>query len=424
MLNKKEISMKISQMHIENDPSLEKAKKQKEVELNQLKMQLNNLIKKTEQKKNEINVLRLENNKHKINLEIISQKKKSQNEEMQKISKEANEYLQKKGEINEELINLNKQIDDEKVKHEEKMAELNKMIDNTKKIKEFHETLAFEKFSSSKKGEKTDGKQTSKIEDEQIKLDRLKDELIKSKKRTVHLNFYKLILSKKQKQLNDIIDKVKKETGIDNLDKLSSDLQLSKKTNTLFESDLKNLELQKSELENKIKLKKQEIEDAKNILNDNSSKKIEYINQLQDDLNKEEENKIMLNKRLNSLNRMIDLMSKSFKNVCTKLNFFDKNFKLESESNETVLTKCMDFLERKMMEIIQLNTDPLKETTIQSNNENITEKKQFNIIESMKANVHKSFMKNEDFSPANFNLKDIDRISKEIVEKYKENKGI
>ena len=42
-----------------------------------------------------------------------------------------------------------------------------------------------------------------------------------------------------------IIEKVKKETGIDNLDKLSSDLQLSTKTNSLFEIDLVNLEKQK-----------------------------------------------------------------------------------------------------------------------------------------------------------------------------------
>ena len=60
---------------------------------------------------------------------------------MNKISEEANRYLQKKGTINEELVKLNKKIDSEKIEHEAKMQELTKMIDNTKKIKEFHETL-------------------------------------------------------------------------------------------------------------------------------------------------------------------------------------------------------------------------------------------------------------------------------------------
>ena len=62
--------------------------------------------------------------------------------------------------------------------------------------------------------------------------------------------------------MNKIIEKVKKETGIDNLDKLSSDLQLSTKTNSLFESDLVNLEKQKKELEDKIEIKKKEIKNA------------------------------------------------------------------------------------------------------------------------------------------------------------------
>ena len=71
---------------------------------------------------------------------------------MNKISEEANLYLKKKSTINEELINLNKQIDNDKKEHETKMQELNKMIDNTKKIKEFHETMAFEKFAINKSG--------------------------------------------------------------------------------------------------------------------------------------------------------------------------------------------------------------------------------------------------------------------------------
>ena len=74
---------------------------------------------------------------------------------------------------------------------------------------------------------------------------------------------------------------MKKETGIDNLDKLSSDLQLSTKTNSLFENDLVNLEKQKKELEDKIEIKKKEIKNAYNILNDTSTKKNEYMEKLE-----------------------------------------------------------------------------------------------------------------------------------------------
>ena len=92
--------------------------------------------------------------------------------------------------------------------------------------------------------------------EEQQKLKDKEIELINTKKKTVHLNFCKLVLLKKQSELNKIIEKVKKETGIDNLDKLSSDLQLSTKTNSLFENDLINLENQKQELEKNIEQKK------------------------------------------------------------------------------------------------------------------------------------------------------------------------
>ena len=49
---------------------------------------------------------------------------------------------------------------------------------------------------------------------------------------------------------------------------------------------------------------------------------------------------------------MIDLISKGIKKICEKLNFFDKNMKFEAETSEGTLTKCMDFLERKMIKII------------------------------------------------------------------------
>ena len=420
LLEKNEITMRINQNHIQNDPALKKAYQQKESELSQLKNHLNNLIKKTEHIKNEINVLRIENNKHKNNLDLILEKKERQNKEMNKISEEANRYLLKKGTINEELIKLNKKIDADKIEHESKMQELNKMIDNTKKIKEFHETLAFEKFSNSsfRKSNYSNKKPTSKMAEEQNKLKDLENELMRTKRRTVHLNFSKLILLKKQIELNDIIEKVKKETGIDNLDKLSSDLQLSTKTNSLFESDLHSLHRQKKELEKNIELKKKEIQDAYCVLNDTSTKKNEYMEKLEKDLKTEEENKAKLNKRLFALNRMIDLMSKGFKNICEKLNFFDKNLKFDAETSEGTLTKCMDFLERKMIEIIQLNTDPLKETNISDNDE--TKNMMFikKITDGMNHEEHEKMFDKKKCNPNFFNLKDIKEISREMVQTY------
>ena len=77
----------------------------------------------------------------------------------------------------EELVKLNKKIDSEKIEHEAKMQELTKMIDNTKKIKEFHETLAYEKFASTNSHRNNNGKKaTSKMQEEQNKLKELEDE--------------------------------------------------------------------------------------------------------------------------------------------------------------------------------------------------------------------------------------------------------
>jgi hypothetical protein len=433
LLEKNEISMQINQNHIQNDPLLKKTYQQKENELSQLKTHLNNLVKKTNHIKNEIDVLRKENNKHKNNFDLILEKKDKQNKEMNKISEEANKYLAKKGTINEELIKLNKKIDAEKTEHESKMQELNKMIDNTKKIKEFHETLAFEKFSNNSKKKDNiknfinnniinDNNQTekpaSKMEEEKQKLKELENELLRTKKRTVHLNISKLILLKKQAQLNEIIDKVKQETGIDNLDKLSSDLQLSTKTNSLFESDLNTLHKQKEELENNIQIKKKEIQDAYSILNDTTTKKEAYKNKLEQELKNEEEKKLLLNKRLYALNRMIDLMSKGFKNICEKLNFFDKNLSFDSETSEGTLTKCMDFLERKIIEIIQLNTDPLKETNVSENEENKNMIVIQKIRDGMNHEEHEKLFEKIKPNSNNFSLKEIKQLSKDMVNAY------
>lgn len=425
LLEDGEIKMQINQNHIQNDPALKKAYQQKESELSQLKNHLNNLIKKTEHIKNEINILRIENNKHQKNLDLILEKKEKQNREMNKISEEANRYLLKKGTINEELIKLNKKIDEEKLEHESKMQELTKMIDNTKKIKEFHETLAFEKFSNNNAYRQSNSvspgkKPTSKMAEEQQKLRDKEQELINTKKKTVHLNFCKLVLLKKQSELNKIIEKVKKETGIDNLDKLSSDLQLSTKTNSLFENDLVNLEKQKQELEKSIELKKKEIQDAYCILNDTSSKKNEYMEKLEKELKDEEAKKELLNKRLYSLNKMIELMAIGFKNICEKLNFFDKNLKFDSDTPEATLTKCMDFLEKKMIEIIQLNTDPLKETIATDNDETkqmIMIKK---ISDAINKEEHLKMIDKKKIVPGNFSfsLKEIKELSNDMVNTY------
>lgn len=253
--------------------------------------------------------------------------------------------------------------------------------------------------------------------EEQNKLKELEVELMKTKRKTVFLNFSKLILLKKQIELNEIIERVKKETGIDNLDKLSSDLQLSTKTNTLFESDLKELKKQKEQLEENIEKKKKEIQDAYCVLNDTSTKKKEYLQKLQDDLEKEENKKENLNKRLFTLNRMIDLMSKGFKNICEKLNFFDKSLTFDSETSEGTLTKCMDFLERKMIEIIQLNTDPLKDANIGDNDE--TKNLMMSIKKTCDGLNHEDHDKKFDKKkPKDFNLEEIKLISKEMVKAY------
>ena len=423
LLEDGEIKMQINQNHIQNDPALKKAYQQKESELSQLKNHLNNLIKKTEHIKNEINILRIENNKHQKNLDLILDKKEKQNKEMNKISEEANRYLLKKGTINEELIKLNKKIDQEKIEHESKMQELTKMIDNTKKIKEFHETLAFEKFSNNNTYRQSSSvspgrKPTSKMAEEQQKLKDKEIELINTKKKTAHLNFCKPVLLKKQSELNKIIEKVKKETGIDNLDKLSSDLQLSTKTNSLFEKDLANLEMQKQELEKNIEIKKKEIQEAYSILNDTSTKKNEYMAKLEKELKDEEEKKDLLNRRLYSLNRMIELMSKGFKNICEKLNFFDPNLKFDSDTPEGTLTKCMDFLERKMVEIIQLNTDPLKETISADNDETKQMIMMKKISEAMNKKDHLKMIDKKKITPGNFSFKEIKDISNDIVNSY------
>lgn len=204
MCQKNEIKMKVNINHVQNDPGLKKVYHDKEKELSELQNKLNTLTKKTEHVTNEINTLRVENSKNEATLEAIIYRKDEQSKQMDKISEEANKYLKEKGQINKELVELNEKIENNKNNYETKIQELNKMIDNTKKIKEFHETLAIEKFAKNSFRKTTFGhssvsKPTSKLSEEEKKLEELKQELKKRKRVTVYLNFSRIILLKNNK---------------------------------------------------------------------------------------------------------------------------------------------------------------------------------------------------------------------------------
>ena len=115
---------------------------------------------------------------------------------------------------------------------------------------------------------------------------------------------------------------------------------------------------------------------------------------------------------------MIELMSKGFKNICEKLNFFDKDLTFESDTPEGILTKCMDFLERKMTEIIQLNTDPLKETIATDNDETKQMQMIKKISDSMNREEHIKMIDKKKIVPGNFSLKEIKEISNDMVNSY------
>lgn len=397
MINSKEFSMKINENHKKNDPGLKKIYIEKERELSDLQNKLNSIVKKTELVKKDIDALRLENHKNSTNLKDLLEKKKAQTDEMDRISEEANKYLKEKGNVNKELIELNEKIDNQKLTYENKMKELNKMIDNTKKMKEFHETLAIEKFSKTsnnfKKNNITTDYDSNKksiniIQEETQILEDLENQLKAKKKISVYLNFNRFILLKKQNQLKEVIKKVRNQTGIENLDKLSEYLELSSKTNKLFETDLKTLSEQKMEIEEKINLMKIEIQNTQAKVNDTSTKKFEYINALKEELEQEEKNKENYNKRLYTLNRIIDIISKGFKDICLKLNFSEELQKSDLDSSESVLTKCMDLLEKKIIEIIQLNQDPLKENNLEGILNNDENKNKLAIIEKAMDNIY------------------------------------
>lgn len=293
------------------------------------------------------------------------------------------------------------------------------MIDNTKRIKEFHETLALEKFAktSNRKTTYTTAQQpTTKLVEEEKKLEDLNKELKKKRKQTVYLNFSRLILLKKQKELNTIIEKVKSQTGIENLDKLSEYLELSSKTNKLFETDLKKLNEHKEGLEKQIDKVKEEIQQCQCILMDTSSKKENYQKKLMDELKKEEDKRASLNKKFHSMNVLIDILSRVLKNLCNNLKYNETEPSLETESKEKSMMKYMDFLEKKLIEIIQLNTDNLKEDIIMPENDNenmkVVNKMLDKIVKLDKESAVK-FLDNK--KPKEFSYKDIKESAEEFI---------
>lgn len=277
------MNFSITNHHIANDPELNKLVMIYEKKCGELKNSLNDLHKKTEQIRSEINTLRIENKKLNQNYTELIKKKEKQTKEMDKISEEANKFLKEKEKINDNLIEVNGQIETQKLNYETKVKELNQMIDNTKKIKEFHETLFHEKYSKPtlRKSSSVSGPNTNRVSEEEKKLEELENVLKARKRETVKLNFNRLILLKKQHELSGIIQKIKDQTGMENLDKLSLYLENSTDTNKLFETDIANLNEQKSKLQERIAKLKEEIQNNQCVLLDTSTQKFAYLKQLE-----------------------------------------------------------------------------------------------------------------------------------------------
>ena len=332
-LNQKEINQNL----IIKDPLVRKVYVENEKEVAHLQDNLNSLIKKTEDISKKIDGLRAENNKLEANLTDIMKIKEEKSKEMDKISEEANRYLQEKDSVNKNLIDLNKKIEEQKQNYELEIQNINKMIDNTKKIKQFHQNMAVEKFAKpthKKTGfssDNSEGGNTNKITEEKKKLEELTKELAKKKKITIYLNYSRFILFKKQQELQKIVEEVKSQTGIENLDSLSKYLEMSTKTNKLFEFDIKNLNEQKLILEKKIIEVKQELQNAQCFLYDTSSKKFEYLEKIKEEIKVEEKIKDEMNRKLYTMNRVIDILAVGFKKTCLKLKFFEFDMKFDAE---------------------------------------------------------------------------------------------
>ncbi len=322
------------------DPTVKKIYIENEKEIGHIQDNLNGLIKKTDDISSQINKLRVENQKLQTNLNDILKLKEERSNEMDRISDEANKYLLEKDTVNKNLIDLNQKIDEQKQQYELEIQNINKMIDNTKKIKQFHQNMAVEKFSkpnvkknlfSTQDNQFNTVGSGNKISEEKTRLDELTKEFEKKKRVTIYLNYSRFILFKKQQKLQKIVEEVKNQTGIESLDSLSKYLEMSTKTNKLFESDIKNLNEQKEILEKKILTVKDELQNSQCLLNDTSTKKLEYLEKVRNEINAEEIIKNDMNKKLFTMNRVIDVLAFGFKKTCLSMKFFDMSMKFDAE---------------------------------------------------------------------------------------------
>ena len=352
-LSKNTIELKIHTNHIKFDSEIIKIHEESEKEISNLKNKLNSLVDNSNEIKSNIDEYRKENNKLEITLADIIERKETRAKEMEIISNQANAYLNNKDEVNKNIGEINLKIEEQKENHEANIFEINQMIDNTKKIKQFQENFAVEKFSKNSnkknisyydpnsKSNNNDLNNTAKSQDsshniineEQNRLDYLNTELKKKKVFNAYLNFSKLIYLKKQKNMPNLIDEVREKTGSENLDKLSEYLAMSTKTNKLFECDLKKLNEDKILIEKDIEEIKVKLENSKCLLDDTSSKKFVYIEKLKNMIATEEKINITLNKKLYNMNRVVDVIAIGLKNVCSKIDYFDGNLGSYGEVN-------------------------------------------------------------------------------------------
>jgi len=336
LIAKNAIDLKIHYNHILYDAELKKIYEENEKEVSTLRNKLNGLTSDNKDIKEKINTFRMENNKLEIHLADIIKKKETRAQAMDEMAKEANLYLMEKDLVNKQIIELNAKLEEQKDNHESKVFEIKQMIDNTRKIKQFQENFAVEKFSQTNlnnlnkrnslyinNNKPNDTNTTNKITEEQLKLDNLNLDLKRRKSIHAYLNFSKFIYWKKQQKLQAMVEEVKSQTGCENLDKLSEYLAMSSKTNKLFEKDLEKLIEDKKAIERSIKEIKGKLANSKCLLDDTSSKKFEYMEKLQKDIEKENKIKDMMNRKVYNLNRVMDLLAIGLKKICSNIDHFD-----------------------------------------------------------------------------------------------------
>ncbi len=135
------------------------------------------------------------------------------------------------------------------------------------------------------------------------------------------------------------------------MDSLSNYLESSTKTNILFQSDKKNLNKQKLELENEINKVKKQYQFSQCFLNDCSTKKLEYLEKIKSEILIEYNMKKEMNKKSFIINKIIYVLSIGFKKVCKILYLID----IESNtSQESQVIYIKSFL-KKMIQFINFN---------------------------------------------------------------------